>query len=38
MGSVLGEVIGHLLFRGDEVGVVVVAGFDGDPVDPAGEG
>jgi hypothetical protein len=28
----------HLLFGGDEVGVVVVAGFDEDPVDGAGEG
>jgi hypothetical protein len=35
--SVLGEVVGELLFGGDEVVVVVVADFDGDPVDLAGE-
>jgi hypothetical protein len=36
--SVLGEVEHHLLFGADEVGVVVVSGFDEDPVDGAGEG
>jgi hypothetical protein len=36
-GLVLGEVVLELLFGAQEVGVVVVAGFDRDPVDAAGE-
>jgi hypothetical protein len=35
LGSVLSEMEGELLFGRDEVRVVIVAGLDRDPVDPA---
>jgi hypothetical protein len=38
LGSVSSEVVEELLFGGDEVAVVVVAGLGLDPVVPPGEG